>query len=202
MTTQFTLLRQFDAAPYQTAEGTPAGASSALLLWDASPEPPDGGVAAPVAAALATALVRIGDVVFRWSGPPAWDEGLATVTPPPRRGLAALPGLRGAAPAGAVISTGAASVARHLFDWDFEQQGQAALVIARGADAAEATLKQVATTRDWRAFRFAPGMRLLLTPAVDGIGALLCAPDAPLLEEAVADIGRAAREAGFAMSVQ
>lgn len=164
----------------QTADGRPPGSHAALLRWtdtsavDAGPPP-------RLAAALAAALVDLGAVAFRWSGPIPWPASEATLVRAARPGplRAALDGLTNRWPTDLILTLHA-NVAAALFTHDWDDQGQAALLLPI-PDSLDPALRQaLATNRSWTATPLPPDTALL-TPAVDGAALLLAAPTAPAL---------------------
>jgi hypothetical protein len=190
--------RQWDEVLWRTAESTPAGSRSLLLEWRAEPEPVDSGAPREVAEVLARVMTEMGEVAFRWSGEAVWPEGAARVLPAPERNLLARAAdwLRTSWPADVVVTRSAAAAA-HLFEHEWELQGQVALALDPDAGSPAAALEALRERRDWRSFVLAPPVVALLAPAVDGDGALLSVGSQAGLEEAARRLGRAFGERGI-----
>lgn len=167
-------------AAMQTADGRPPGSHAALLQWT-DPAAVDAGLPPRLAAALAAALVDLGFVAFRWSGPAPWPASEATLFraahPGPLR--AALDRLTHRWPTDLILTRHAAAAAA-LFTHDWDDQGQAALLLPMPDFLTPALRHALATNRSWTATSL-PLETALLTPAVDGAALLLATPTAPAL---------------------
>jgi hypothetical protein len=59
------------SAPLGSRLDAPARGHAILLGWEINPWPVDAGVPAELAGLIATAFTELGEVAFRWAGPPA-----------------------------------------------------------------------------------------------------------------------------------
>jgi hypothetical protein len=196
--TKIELLRQWDAVAHQTTEATPAGGHSALLLWHIEPSPVDAGVPREIAEVVAQVLTALGQVAFRWSGEPTWPPHEADTIQAPHRGLLqrACDWFMTSWPTDVVV-TRSTSVAVHLFDHGWEDQGQVALVIDPKEGAAASVLGALQTLRDWRSFGMATPVHALIAPSTDGDGVLFTATSPEMLEDIVRCLARRFGGAGI-----
>lgn len=166
------------------------GTSQALVEW---PTPPDDGDEAisPIAAAiLCRALLRLGNVAFRWDedGPVAGG----TLFPEPSASLVTRVAARllhddARATFGAMAS-GDEAVVRRVFAWDGWSVGmQAALVHDPAADLAP-IVQALQHGMDWRRRTLPPGCRLLFGSGHDGGLALVAASGIGMLDTFIANV--------------
>lgn len=190
------LHRTWSDADMQTADGRPPGSHAALLQWT-DPAAVDAGPPPRLAAALGAALVDGGFVAFRWSGPVPWPATDATLVRAAHPGAlrAALDRLSHRWPADLVLTHHAAAAAA-LFTHDWDDQGQAALLLPTPDALVPALRQALATNRSWTATPLPPGT-VLLTPAVDGAGVLLAAPTAATLDHLVQAIAAILHDHGI-----
>jgi hypothetical protein len=71
--------------------------------------------------------------------------------------------------------TRSARAVERLFSWDWDQQGQAALVLDPSTGPDPSILATLSHLRDWRTFQFSPPVFALIAPMVDGGGAIVAA---------------------------
>lgn len=188
--------RGWDAEREQTTRLRPASSRAALLSWHPDPWPIDGGMPFEIALALGRALTGLGTMAAR-ADPQDLPGGTARLVPAPRRSLLQhvrdwlmrrRPDL--------LATTREPAVAARLLDTGWAVQGQAVLVLSSGGDAAPA-LEALRWRHDWRDFAVHPPVEALVTPAVDGIGALLAAGSEEGLSAVLAAVERQLRDAGF-----
>jgi hypothetical protein len=166
--------RTWDPVNLQTATVAPRGGCAIVLVWHSQPAAIDAGVPPQVATAIAGALVEMGDVAFRWSGEPRWRRDQAQHLREAGRGpyRRVSDWLRGVQPNEVVISR-SVSVVSCLFDFAWELQGQAVMVLdslERNASPATAALL---TRRDLAGTALSQSTAIFMAPIVDGDGALL-----------------------------
>ncbi len=167
-------VRRTWSEPLQLDGLIPAAGSCVLLDWTVDPYPDDGGVPEPIRNGLSDLLCASGNVAFRWQGDATWSADDARLFPPPARGLfqRVAEHVTNRWPVGVVV-TRSAAVAAMMFDYDWELQGQAALLFAAGAELPPASRSDLATRREWADFEFRWPVSGLLVPVVDGCGVLM-----------------------------
>jgi hypothetical protein len=191
--------RRWDPVLMRTEDFTPARGHAILLVWEIDPWPIDAGPPAELAGVIATALTELGEVAFRWAGPPAWPHGEARMIPAPNRGP-----IRLAAdwltrwPRPDLFVTRSAVAAAQLFELEWATQGQVVLVIEPHARNIEPALEWLREARDWRNFVPAPPVIALMAPIVDGDGALLAASSKDGVDTIVTAMARAFSGAAIA----
>jgi hypothetical protein len=154
----------------------PASALLRLLDWKVTPWPVDAEVPPPLAAALAQALVKLGQTAFRWGYPetPALAEG--DLLHPAPRGL-----FRHSAVA--IVETARAELAAKAFEWQWDMQGQVVWASERGCRLTPDQIRRLSTCTDWRDFTLTAPLRLFMAPVADGVGALIaCREESDWLE--------------------
>jgi hypothetical protein len=200
MVIEVELQHHWDSIAQQTTEMAPQSGYSILLAWRVEPPAIDGGVPREVARAIARTLTNLGEVAFRWSGAPAWPQGDARIIPAPYRHLIqrAADWLNASWPAELVVTRSAAAAAQ-LFEHDWEMQGQAALVLDPCGGEAQSALAALRTRRDWQSFELISPAIALITPIVDGDGALLTTRLPEVTEDIVGHLASAFADVGIAL---
>jgi hypothetical protein len=191
---------QWDAATRQTADLAPASASGVLMEWDIDPPPIDAAVPDVIARPIAAALTSLGQVAFRWSGKPTWPATQAQIITAPERTVLqrAIESMNHTWPADVVV-TRSLNVAMKLFDFDWDAQGQAVLVLGPSADETDPVLARLARARTWRDFVLTPPVVALVTPIVDGGGVVIAAASAQGRTRIIEAMAAAFRTAGIAI---
>lgn len=87
-----------------------------------------------------------------------------------------------------VIVTRSAAVAANLFEYHWEMQSQRVLILDPSADLDETALAELSVRRDWQDFRFAPSVRALIAPTMDGDGALIAAASEEMLASLISAV--------------
>jgi hypothetical protein len=178
--TSVVISTRWDAATRQTADLTPNSASSILLEWQADPPSVDAAVPDDMAQVMAAALTAQGEVAFRWTGAAEWAPEQARIIRPANRDfLQRAVETATHAWAADVVVTGVAQIAIRLFDFDWDTQGQAVLVLQSWSGDPQPALARLARARTWRDFALEPPVLALVTPIVDGDGAVIAAASEP-----------------------
>jgi hypothetical protein len=198
MTISIELHRRWDARVYQTGEITPRDSHCFVLEWKAEPQPVDAEVPAIIAQAIGRALTGLGRVGFRWSGATTWPEREAVIIPPPDRSVARKISdqLTTSWPS-TVVMTAVAAVAAQLFQHDWDQQGQLALVLDPAGGSEAPAVDALQRRRDWRDFALRPPVIALIAPIVDGTGALFATGSNSAAEQLLAKLTQGLSDAGL-----